>query len=132
VSRGADLVVVATVDSVSAGRTLISTEDATDVLRYASLNLLVDEVLGGTLDQAPATLLSLQTESAGPEQMDQPDQHLPGQQGLFFLRRITSFGDGIVTHPAHPAHPARPTNTAPAWANVSSSRAPTRTSTRGR
>lgn len=98
-SRAADLVVLATIDSVSAGRTFTSARDATDVLHYVSLNLRVDEVLGGAPDQAPDTLLSLQTERAGPEQIAELDGQLSGQRGLFFLRQVTDFGDGLVTHP---------------------------------
>lgn len=98
-SRAADLVVLATIDSVSAGRTFTNARDATDVLHYVSLNLRVDEVLGGAPDQAPDTLLSLQTERAGPEQIAELDGQLSGQRGLFFLRQVTDFGDGLVTHP---------------------------------
>lgn len=98
-SRAAELVVVATIDSVSAGRTFTNARDATDVVHYVSLNLRVDEVLAGTSNQAPETLLSLQTESAGLDQIARLDAHLSGQRALFFLRQVTDFG-GVVTHPA--------------------------------
>lgn len=99
-SRAAELVVVATIDSVSAGRTFTNARDATDVVHYASLNLRVDEVLDGTSDQAPESLLSLQTEGAGVDQIARLDARLSGRRALFFLRQVTDFGDGVVTHPA--------------------------------
>lgn len=98
-SRAAELVVVATIDSVSAGRTFTSARDATDVVHDVSLNLRVDEVLGGAIDQAREASLSLQTERAGPEQIAELDGQLSGQRGLFFLRQVTDFGDGARDAP---------------------------------
>jgi len=85
----ADAVVVGTIDSVTPGRT-VRGGDPDDILRFASLNVRVTEVIAGDA----AEVVSIQEDTASPD-IEHMSKELTGQGGVFFLRAVTDLGDVV-------------------------------------
>lgn len=96
-AQASDVVVVATVESVSLGRTYTSALDESDVVQYGTIHLRVLQHLGGTMG-APETV-PLQTFISEERDLDVLSRELDGLTGLFFLHEVTSFGEGRIDNP---------------------------------
>lgn len=96
-SRASDVVVVATVESVSLGRTYTSALDESDVVQYGTIHLRVLQHLGGTIG-TPETI-PLQAFISEERDLDVLSRELDGLTGLFFLHEVDSFGEGRIDNP---------------------------------